>query len=114
MVIVLNGAAHLSQLRAVVAAARGDDRAYVVERVTLDDGESLGEVALPEGDTAHFVAELRIPAPEPVADYVRSMSGTTHHAHPALVAKVLSTFPRASDGHFVITSHSGCLICEAD
>ena len=54
-------------------------------------------------------------SPEPVADYVRSMSGTTHHANPALVVeKVVSTFPRASDGHFVITSHSGCLICEAD
>jgi hypothetical protein len=43
------------------------------------------------------------------------MTGTTHHANPALVVeKVVSTFPRASDGHFVITSHSGCLICETD
>jgi hypothetical protein len=62
-----------------------------------------------------FVAELRIPAPEPVADYVRSMSGTTHHASPELVVeKAVSTLPRASDGHFVITSHTGCLICETD
>ena len=115
VVIVLNGADHLSQLRAVIAAARGDDRASVVERVTLDDGESLARSFFPRVTRLDFVAELRIPAPEPVADYVRSMSGTTHHASPDLVVeKVVSTFPRASDGHFVITSHTGCLICETD
>ena len=33
--------------------------------------------------------------------------------HP-VVEKVLATFARASDDHYVITSHSGCLICETD
>jgi hypothetical protein len=43
------------------------------------------------------------------------MAGTNHHADPALVVeKVLATFPRTSDDHYVITSHSGCLICETD
>jgi ubiquinone/menaquinone biosynthesis C-methylase UbiE len=113
VVIVLNSAAHLSQLRAVIAAARGDDPTSVVERVTLDNGEALARSLFPRVTRHDFVAELRIPAPEPVADYVRSMSGTTHHADLALVVeKVVSTFPRASDGYFVITSHTGCLICE--
>jgi hypothetical protein len=62
-----------------------------------------------------FVAELRVPATGPIADYVRSMSGTSHHADPdRVVATVVDTFPKSPDGHYVITSHSGCLICEND
>lgn len=112
VVIVLNGTGHMGQLRAVVAAARGD-RAAIAERVTLDDGESLATSFFPKVTRHDFVAELRIPMPGPIADYVHSMAGTDHHADPALVVeKVLATFPRTSDDHYVITSHSGCLICE--
>jgi hypothetical protein len=43
-----------------------------------------------------FVSELGIPDPEPVADYVRSMSGTQRSADPErLVAAVLARFPAA-------------------
>ncbi len=59
------------------------------------------------------MAELRVPGPGPIADYVRSMSGTSHHADPDRVAEtVAAAFPRTSDGYYAITSHSGCLICE--
>jgi ubiquinone/menaquinone biosynthesis C-methylase UbiE len=115
VVIVLNGAGHMRQLRTVVAAARGDNPASIGERVTLDDGESLAKSFFPKVTRHDFVAELRIPAPGPIADYVRSMAGTNRHANPALVVeKVLATFPRDSGGDYVITSHSGCVICETD
>jgi SAM-dependent methyltransferase len=111
--IVLNGAGHLRELRAVIAAARGGDPGSVGERVTLDDGQFLAGGLFTTVTRHDFVAELRIPDLAPIADYVRSMSGTSHHANPELVVEqVLATFPRTSDGTYVITSHAGCLICE--
>jgi hypothetical protein len=59
-----------------------------------------------------FVAELRMPATGPIADYVRSMSGTKHHADPdRVVTAVVADFPRNPDGYYVITTHAGCLVC---
>ena len=113
VVIVLNGAGHLRELRAAVAAARGSDPVAMGERVTLDDGEALARSFFPQVTRHDFVAELRVPGPGPIVDYVRSMSGTSHHADPDRVAEtVAAAFPRTSDGHYAITSHSGCLICE--
>jgi hypothetical protein len=59
-----------------------------------------------------FVSELRLPDPEPIADYVRSMSGTQHSADPdRLVAAFVSRFPAAPGAVFTVTTHVGCLIC---
>jgi ubiquinone/menaquinone biosynthesis C-methylase UbiE len=114
VVIVLNGTGHLRQLRAAVAAALGDDFKAMGERVTLDDGEFLAKTFFPRVTRHEFVAELRVPAFGPIADYVRSMSGTSHHANPErLVETVMATFPRTSDGHYAIATHTGCLICES-
>ena len=113
VVIVLNGAGHLRELRAAVAAARGSDPVAMGERVILDDGEALARSFFPQVTRHDFVAELRVPGPGPIVDYVRSMSGTSHHADPDRVAEtVAAAFPRTSDGHYAITSHSGCLICQ--
>jgi SAM-dependent methyltransferase len=111
VVIVLNGAGHLRQLRVAVAAARGDDVKTMGERVTLDDGESLARSFFPSVTRHDFVAELHVPAPGPIADYLRSMSGTTHHADPErLIDTVVAALPRTPEGHYVIASHAGCLI----
>jgi SAM-dependent methyltransferase len=113
VVVVLNGAGHLRQLRAAVAAARGDDAKAMGERVTLDNGESLARSVFPTVARHDFVAELRVPALGPIADYVRSMSGTSREADPDhVVETVVTTFPKTVDGHYTITSHSGCLICQ--
>jgi SAM-dependent methyltransferase len=113
VVIVLNGAGHLRQLRVAVAAARGDDAKAMGERVTLDNGESLARTFFPNVTRHDFVAELRVPTLGPIADYVRSMSGTTQEADPDhVVETVVTTFPMTIDGHYTITSHSGCLICQ--
>jgi len=112
VVIVLNGAGHLRELRAAVAAARGE-AAPAGERVRLDNGESLARSLFQRVDRHDFTAELRVPGPEPIADYVRSLAGTHREADPERVARtVAATFPRTSDGYYAITSHSGCLICE--
>jgi SAM-dependent methyltransferase len=114
VVIVLNGTGHLRQLRAAVAAARGDAPAALGERVTLDDGESLANACFAKVTRHDFVSELRVPALEPIADYVRSMSGTGRAADPKrLVETAVAAFPITADGHYIITSHSGCLVCVA-
>jgi ubiquinone/menaquinone biosynthesis C-methylase UbiE len=113
VLIVLNGAGHLRQLRAALAASRGDNVSAMGERVTLDDGESLANSVFSNVTRHDFVAELRVPDPGPIADYVRSMSGTSHHADPErVVDTVIATFPRSPDGHFLIDTHTGCLVCE--
>jgi hypothetical protein len=85
------------------------------ERVTLDDGESLARHYFSTVSRHDFVSELRIPDQEPIADYVRSMSGTQHSADSErLVAALVSRFPAApaAPGAVVtVTTHVGCLIC---
>jgi SAM-dependent methyltransferase len=112
VVIVLNGDDHLRELRAVVAEARGDDIWGQQERLRLDGGEALAMRYFPSVTRQDFVSELRIPDPGPIADYVRSMSGTRHGVDPErLVASVVSKFPAAPGAVFTVTTHTGCLIC---
>ena len=114
VVIVLNGAGHLRQLRTVLAASRGDDAGAVTERVILGDGESLASSVFSNVTRHDFVAELRVPDPAPIADYVRSMAGTSHYADPErVIATVVATLPRNADGDYLISTHTGCLICES-
>ena len=108
VVIVLNGPDHLRELRAVIAAARGEDPAALGERFRLDDGESLARSFFPEVIRHDFPAALPVPGPGPIRDYVRSMSGTSRQADPEAVA---AAFPVTADGYYAITSHSGCLVC---
>jgi ubiquinone/menaquinone biosynthesis C-methylase UbiE len=115
VIIVLNGAAHLRQLRAALAAACGQDPATLAERLTLDDGESLARSFFRRVSRHDFPAELRIPDPAPIADYIRSMPGTHDHADPdVLIEAVLSALPVTPTGHRTITTHAGCLIAELD
>ena len=112
VIIVLNGSDHLRELRAVVAEARGDEVWGQQERLRLGGGEVLAGRYFSSVTRHDFVSELRIPDPEPVTDYVRSMSGTQHSADPErLVASVLARFPAAPGAVFTVTTHTGCLIC---
>jgi SAM-dependent methyltransferase len=113
VVVGLNGADHLRELRAILAAARGAPVAKAGERLRLDEGETMLRTIFSSVTRHDFVAELRLPGPEPVADYVRSMSQTLAHADPGrFVANVvLEAFPAGADGDLRVTTHSGCLIC---
>ncbi|HEY0935112.1 MAG TPA: class I SAM-dependent methyltransferase [Trebonia sp.] len=116
VVIVLNGAGHLRQLRAAVAAAGGGDPAVPAERIRLDDGEVLARSFFTHVTRHDFTAELRVPAPGPIADYIRSMTGTqaaaaADDADPDRIADTAAhALPKDPDNNYVITSHSGCLI----
>jgi SAM-dependent methyltransferase len=115
VVIGLNGASHLRQLRAAIAAALGDAAGARGERVTLDDGESLARSFFGPVARHDFTAELRVPAPGPIEDYVRSLPGGGHGSDlEDLAATVAATFPRTPEGDYVITTHTGCLICQVD
>jgi len=115
VVIVLNGRDHLWQLRDAVAAVRaGGIVRSQRERVTLDDGEALAAPCFSSVTRHDFVSELRLPEPGPIADYVRSMSGTQHAADPGrVVAAVAAGLPVGHGTVLTITTHTGCLICEA-
>ena len=113
VVIGLNGLDHLRELRELVGAVRGDGRWGRFERVTLDDGAALARSCFSTVTRHDFVAELRLTDPGPIADYVRSMSGTQHRDDPErLVAGVVARFPAGPGAVLTITTHTGCLICE--
>jgi SAM-dependent methyltransferase len=115
VIIVLNGVGQLRQLRAALAAARGQDPATLTERVTLDDGEALARSFFPRVTRHDFKAELRIPDSAPIADYIRSLPADHEHPHSdPIIEAVLSTLPATQDGHYAITTHAGCLIAELD
>ena len=112
VVIGLNGPGHLRQLRDAVAAARADDVGGQDERLTLDGGETLARRYFSTVTRHDFVSELRIPNPEPIADYVRSISGTQRSADSErFVAAVVSRIPAASGAVFTVATQAGCLIC---
>jgi SAM-dependent methyltransferase len=127
VIIVLNGVGHLRQLRAAIAEALGGataagggavdvgTAAARAERVTLDDGESLARSFFDQVTRHDFPAELRVPAPGPIADYVRSLPGARRGSDPEdLAATVAAAFPRTPEGHYLITAHTGCLVCLVD
>jgi SAM-dependent methyltransferase len=112
VVVALNGEDHLKELRAVIAAVNPEGSRKMGDRLRLDAGEALLRSFFPSVARYDFIAELRIPSPEPVADYVRSMSRT--HALPdpgKLVEAVLARLPQDPGGLFSVTTHSGCLVC---
>jgi SAM-dependent methyltransferase len=114
VIIGLNGLDHLRELRDLVGEVRGDGRWGRFERVTLDDGEALARSFFSAVTRHDFVSELRLTDPEPIADYVRSMNGTQQRADPEqIVAGVVARFPSGPDAVLTITTHTGCLICEA-
>jgi ubiquinone/menaquinone biosynthesis C-methylase UbiE len=113
VLVVLNGEGHMRELRAAVAAATGDPSAAGGEGFMLDDGESLARSFFPRVTRHDFTAQLRVPGPGPITDYVRSLSGPGRDPAAEHVAqRVAASFPVTSDGHYVISCHSGCLIGE--
>jgi hypothetical protein len=102
----------MREMRAIFAAVRGASVAKPGERLRLDDGEALLRTIFSSVTRHDFTAELRLPDPEPVADYVRSMSQTLHHDDAErFVANVVSEAFPAGTGELRVTTHSGCLVC---
>jgi SAM-dependent methyltransferase len=116
LIVALNGEDHLHELRDVVAAALGslgqEPSSLLRERISLDQGEALLRSVFTSVTRRDFAGQLRVPNPEPVAAYVRSMRETAHlpDARP-LVGAVTSRLRAAPGDVFQVTTHSGCLVC---
>lgn len=112
VVVTLNGADHLTELRALIGAVDAWGSPPPGERLRLDGGEALLRTVFPSVTRHDFTGELRIPGPEPIVGYIRSMARTQELADPGqLVAQVLSMLPNDPGRLFRVTTHSGCLIC---
>ena len=110
VVIGLNGGGHMREIR---EACREAGLGYARERVTLEDGQALLGTVFTTVTRHDFPAQLRLPAPAPVADYVRSKSATGLHQDPeAAVSDVIARlFPNDPASSCTISTHTGCLIC---
>lgn len=116
VIVGLNGRDHLREMRDVVAAALASIGRYPAspkrEGLSLDQGEILLRSVFGSVSRHDFVSKLLLPGPEPVTDYVRSMSEATYAAAPErLIPAVISRLPDRSGAAFEVTTHSGCLVC---
>lgn len=112
VVVALNGADHLTELRALIGAVDAWGSRPPGERLRLDGGEALLRTVFSSVTRHDFTGELRIPGPEPIVGYIRSMARTQELADPGqLIAQVLSMLPNDPGRLFRVTTHSGCLIC---
>ncbi|MGH3157205.1 MAG: class I SAM-dependent methyltransferase [Streptosporangiaceae bacterium] len=114
-VVVLNGNDHLRELRDVIEGTLPEVAptvAYVHERLTLEAGERLLAGHFGTITRHDFTAELVLPDPGPVADYIRSTRIAGHLTDSEdLVTTVINRLATGPDGNFHISTHSGCLVC---
>lgn len=116
VLVVLNAADHLCEMRDIINAALSDAGAHsgrrVRERLHLDQGADLLASVFTSVTRHDFTAELLIPGTAPVKDYVRSMAIIQALPDPeALVTAVARRIPAGADGTFRVRAHSGCLAC---
>ena len=122
LLVVLNGADHLAELRHLVTATAADvglpaedigDEYRTYLMMTLDRGGELLSGVFSSVQRHDFRAELALPGAQPVADYVASMRSTQAMPDPAgFVAAVADRVPFGPDGIFRVRTHSGVLICQ--
>jgi len=110
LVVGLNGVGHMAEMRSVIEQA---GLGYPRERLSLDDGEALLRAVFPSVTRHEFPAQLQVPGPEPLADYVRSMSETRSSTDPEAVVRDVTAriFPDEHAGSFTVTTQAGCLVC---
>jgi SAM-dependent methyltransferase len=120
VLVVLNDDDHQLQLRQLLAGAAADigltiDPLYgwgldaPPAGIRLGGGAELLGTVFSSVQRHDFISELRVPDPQPVLDYVRSMRLSQTSADPdRLVAAVADRLP---DGPITITTHCGCLVC---
>lgn len=113
VLVVLNGSNHLRELRDLIAAALQitTSQPPLGDQLRLDDGQELLGSEFTSVIRHDFTSELRIPGPEPIEHYVRSMISTHGQHDPgALAAMVASRLPTRG-GQFRVRTDTGCLVC---
>lgn len=116
VLVVLNGEDHLRELHDLTTRALrqvgGRERVTPGHRLRLAEGQALLAREFRTVIRHDFVAELQIPGPGPVEDYVRSLNVAHQLADPGQLAAAAARLVRLeSAGIFRIRTHSGCLIC---
>lgn len=115
VLVGLNSEDHFREVREAIDQALADLSPSLPgthDRLTLGHGERLLAACFGSVVRHDFTAELLVPDPRPVADYLRS-TRLADEAPDAdrLVAAVLDRLPVDPDGLIRITTHSGCLVC---
>ena len=113
VLVVLNGSNHLRELRDLIAAALQITTSQPPpgDQLRLDDGQELLASEFTSVTRHDFKSQLRIPGPEPIEHYIRSMISTHDPRDPgALAAMVASRLP-AGGGQFRVRTDTGCLVC---
>jgi SAM-dependent methyltransferase len=116
VVVALNGDDHLTELRSHIyaeLALAGFPASHLArERIRLDQGAELLAGCFGSVIRHDLVAQLLLPDPGPVGDYVRSMSLTARmRDQERLVEAVMARLDFGPDGLLKVTTHSGWLIC---
>jgi SAM-dependent methyltransferase len=115
VLVVLNGEDHLRELHELITTALRDftnEEPPRPERLRLGEGEELLAREFTSVTRHDFAGEILIPGPQPVEDYVRSMSVAQNRPDPeAFTAAVGRLVSRSDQGTFRIRTHSGCLVC---
>lgn len=121
VLVTLNGPDHLAEVRDVATEAAVEfglerDASYAQSRadggLNLDSGAELLATVFESVQRYEFRAELEVPEPGPILDYIRSMRLTQDMAEPeGLVAAAARLLLAAGDGIIRVRTQSGCLVC---
>jgi SAM-dependent methyltransferase len=116
LVVVLNGEDHLRELSELMASAAAELGLGMThapgELLSIDQGEDLLDGYFGTVTRQDFAGELLLPAPQPAAGYVRSMSVTQVMAEQErLISAVSDRMPFGADGLFRVRTHWGSLTC---
>jgi len=112
VLVVLNGDDHLRELRALIAGLQIISREGPLgDQLRLDDGQELLASEFTCVIRHDFTSELRIPGPEPIENYVRSLISIQDQPDSAAVAAAVASHLPTDEGPFRIRTHTGCLVC---
>ena len=112
VLVVLNGHDHLRELRELITialASSAGGRPAGGDRLRLGDAEELLVDEFRSVTRHDFTSELLIPGPEPVEDYVRSMSITQGLPDPCGFAEAVASL--IPGGTFRVRTRAGRLVC---
>jgi SAM-dependent methyltransferase len=114
VLVGLNGEDHLRELRDLIAVVFRDltgTEPPSRESLRLDDGQRLLGSEFTSIARHDFVGELRIPGPQPIEDYARSMIVSAGLPDAGAFAAAVAALMPADQEAFRIRTHSGCLVC---
>jgi SAM-dependent methyltransferase len=121
LLVVLNGLEHLAELRDLVTGAAAEigladvvwaDNGGITGGLSLDDGEEMLAGVFGTVRRHEFDAELEVPGPEPVLEYVASMRYPQNMDEPERLVAAAARLLRPDAGGVVrIRTRVGCLVC---